>query len=101
MRRPARRPGEELLAPAALATEQVAELKERAAKAEENWERFLYLAADFENYKKRAARERQEAVTFANEALLKKLIPTLDAFEMALAASQARSGQRSRCARGS
>ena len=80
--------GEELLVPAALTAEQVAELKERAAKAEENWDRFLRLAADFENYKKRAARERQEAVTFANEALLKKLIPTLDAFEMALAAAK-------------
>jgi len=80
--------GKEVLAPAAPGAEQVAELKERAAKAEENWEKFLYLAADFENYKKRAARERQEAVTFANEALLKKLIPTLDAFEMALAAAK-------------
>jgi molecular chaperone GrpE len=42
-------------------------------------------AADFENYRKRAARERQEAVTYANEALLQKLLPVLDSFEMALA----------------
>ena len=80
--------GEEVLAPVALNAQEIASLKDRAAKADENWDRFLHLAADFDNYKKRAARERQEAVTFANEALLKKLIPTLDAFEMALAAAK-------------
>ena len=79
--------GEGLPAPVAVTAEQIKELQERAAKADENWDRFLHLAADFENYKKRAARERQEAITFANQALLKKLIPTLDAFEMALAAA--------------
>ena len=41
----------------------------------------------FDNYKKRAARERSDAVVFANESLLTKLLPVLDAFEMALAAS--------------
>lgn len=67
--------------------EQLEMLKEKAAKADEHWERLLREAADFENYKKRAVRERQEAITFANEALLQRLIPVLDAFEMALAAS--------------
>jgi molecular chaperone GrpE len=79
---------EVLPAPVALTADQIKDLQKRAAKADENWDRFLHLAADFENYKKRAARERQEAVTFANQALLKKLIPTLDAFEMALAAAK-------------
>jgi molecular chaperone GrpE len=62
------------------------QLKTQAAKAEENWDKFLRLTADFDNYKKRAARERQEAVSFANENLLVKLLPVVDAFEMALAA---------------
>jgi molecular chaperone GrpE len=78
---------ETLLPPVPLTPEQIAELKERAAKAEENWDRFLRQSADFENYKKRAARERQEAAAFANEVLLLKLLPTLDALEMALAAA--------------
>jgi molecular chaperone GrpE len=65
----------------------IEQLKTQAAKAEENWDRFLRLTADFDNYKKRAARERQEAVSFANENLLVKLLPVLDAFEMALAAT--------------
>jgi molecular chaperone GrpE len=88
---------EELPAPVALTAAQIEELKERAAKADENWDRFLRQAADVDNYKKRAARERVEAVTFANEALLKKLIPTLDAFEMALAAVKPGPANQSLC----
>jgi molecular chaperone GrpE len=65
------------------------QLKAQAAKADENWDKFVRLTADFENYKKRAARERQDAVSFANENLLVKLLPILDAFEMALAAAPA------------
>jgi molecular chaperone GrpE len=78
---------ETLPAIAPLTAEQIQELKDRAAKSDENWDRFLRQAADLENYKKRATRERLDAVTFANQALLQKLIPTLDAFEMALAAA--------------
>jgi molecular chaperone GrpE len=67
--------------------EQIEQLKERAAKADEYWDRLLRQTADFENYKKRAARERQDAVAYANEGVLTKLLPVLDAFEMALAAT--------------
>lgn len=63
------------------------EIKANAAKADENWDRLLRQTADFENYKKRAARERQDAIKFANESLLGRLIPVLDNFEMALAAA--------------
>ena len=63
------------------------ELKAKAAKADEHWDRCLRLSADFENFKKRSARERQEAIRFANESLLGKLIPILDNFESALAAA--------------
>jgi molecular chaperone GrpE len=68
--------------------EQFEELKARAAKADEYWERLLRTTADFDNFKKRAGRERQEAVRFANESLIQKLLPVLDSFEMALAAAQ-------------
>jgi len=63
------------------------QLKAQAAKASENWEQMLRVAADFENFKKRAARERQEISKYANESLLQKLIPVLDNFDMALAAA--------------
>ncbi len=71
-----------------VSAEQFAELKERAAKADEHWDRLLRTTADFENFKKRAAREKQDAIKFANESLLQKLIPVLDHFDMALAAAQ-------------
>jgi len=67
--------------------EQFEELKQRAAKADEHWERLLRATADFDNFRKRAARERQESIRFANEALLEKLIPVMDNFDMALAAA--------------
>jgi molecular chaperone GrpE len=76
------------LEPGTVTPEQLAELKERAAKADEHWERLLRTTADFENFKKRATREKQDAIKFANESLLQKLIPALDNFDMALSAAQ-------------
>ena len=74
---------------ATVSPEQLTELKERAGKADENWERLLRTTADFDNFKKRAAREKQEAIKFANEGLLQKLLPVLENLDMALAATQA------------
>ena len=68
--------------------EQWAALEERAAKADDHWDRLLRTAADFENFKKRASRERSEAAQSAGAALLQKLLPVLDHFEMAQAATQ-------------
>ena len=71
----------------------IADLKAQAAKAREHWDTLLRTTADFDNFKKRAARERQDAVKFANESLLQKLIPILDTFDMALtAATNAKEG---------
>src|SRR6202012_309586 len=72
---------------AALSPEKIGDLKARAAKADEHWERLLRTTADFDNFKKRAAREKTEAVQYANAALLQKILPVLDNFEMALAAA--------------
>jgi molecular chaperone GrpE len=44
--------------------------------------------ADFENYKKRAAREKDEAIKYANSALLERLVPILDNFELGLSAAR-------------
>jgi molecular chaperone GrpE len=73
--------------------EQFEELKQRASKADEHWERLLRATADFDNFRKRAAREKQESIRFANEALLEKLIPVMDNFDMALAATQNAQGE--------
>src|SRR5436190_4530378 len=87
--------GSEPLVPLDVATvtpQQFEELKDRAAKADEHWERLLRTTADFDNFKKRAARERQDAIKYANEGVLEKLVPVLDNFDMALAAAQTSSG---------
>ena len=70
-----------------LSAKQIEDLTARAAKADEHWERLLRTTADLENFKKRAARERQDAIRFANASLLEKLIPALDNFDMALTAA--------------
>ena len=47
-------------------------------------DKYLRLAAEFENYKRRAQRDHRQAVQFANESLLRDLIPTLDNLERAI-----------------
>ena len=69
-----------------MSDEQVQHEEQEDAAAEVD-DRLLRLAADFENYKKRAARERDEYVTFANERLIKELLPVLDDLERALQAA--------------
>jgi molecular chaperone GrpE len=66
--------------------QQQQEHEPEAAPVVEEDDRLLRLAADFENFKKRAARERDEYVAFANERLVKDLLPILDDLERALAA---------------
>lgn len=71
--------------PPALDSE-TADLQNRIAQLQDQ---LLRVSADFDNYKKRAARERQEAIKYAQESLLQRLIPVLDNFDMAQAAGQA------------
>jgi molecular chaperone GrpE len=80
--------GVEPVAVVPLTPEQIEELKTRADRADENWDRLLRTTADFENFKKRAARERIETAQSAAAALVQKLLPMLDHFEMAQAAAQ-------------
>jgi len=49
--------------------------------------------ADFDNYKKRAAREKEDAVKYANSSLLQRLVSILDNFELGLAAAKTESEQ--------
>jgi molecular chaperone GrpE len=78
----------EPVAVAPLTPQQIEELKARADRADENWDRLLRTTADFENFKKRAARERIESAQSATAALIQKLLPVLDHIEMAQTAAQ-------------
>jgi molecular chaperone GrpE len=59
-------------------------LDEKTQEAEENYTRLLRLSADMENLKKRQERERAELLQFANEGLIKELLPVVDNLERAL-----------------
>lgn len=63
-------------------------LKERLEaaekKAESNYERLLRMTAEFENYKKRSEREMNDFRKFANESLIKEILPVVDNLERAL-----------------
>jgi molecular chaperone GrpE len=45
--------------------------------------------ADFENYKKRCAREKEDAIKYANTSLLERLLPIVDNFDLGLTAARA------------
>jgi molecular chaperone GrpE len=75
-----------------LSAQLIEELKGKAAKADENWDKYVRVVADLDNYKKRAARERTEAIKYANEGLIEKLLPIVDNFEAALTAASAPQG---------
>lgn len=70
-----------------ITAEQFAELQAKAAKADETWDRYVRLNADFDNFRKRAARDREDGMRSAQERLLNKLLPVIDNFDMAMAAT--------------
>ena len=76
--------------PAALArrvAELEAELASARDEARQNYDRWLRERADLENQRKRAARERQDAVRYGNESLLRDLLPVVDNLDRAIAAA--------------
>jgi molecular chaperone GrpE len=68
------------------------ELEEKIAALEaqlgEARDQYLRKAADFENFRKRMNREKQEAIDYANQSLLVDLIQTIDDFERAIKAAE-------------
>ncbi|HTM07235.1 MAG TPA: nucleotide exchange factor GrpE [Verrucomicrobiae bacterium] len=60
------------------------QLEAKELEAKENRDRLLRQAADLDNYKKRATREKTDAIRYANESLVKDLLPVLDNLERAL-----------------
>jgi len=77
--------------PTAVGAEQT-DAEDPMAGLQADLDRFRDLAlrsqADFENYKKRSAREKEEAIKYANSALLERLVSIIDNFELGLAAAK-------------
>ncbi len=59
-------------------------LEEKEKEAKENYDRMLRVAADLENYKKRSLKEKEEWRKYANEDLIKAILPFVDNLERAV-----------------
>ena len=71
--------------------QQIADLQKEVAELKDQ---YLRKCADFENYRKRMFREKQEAFDYANTNLLTDLIAVLDDFDRALAAGVTPEGEQ-------
>jgi len=61
-----------------------AEVEAKANDAAEGHDKWLRLAAEFENYKKRMQKEKSDVMQFGNESLLRAVLPILDNLERAI-----------------
>src|SRR5438270_8803125 len=73
------------------------EIEDPMAGLQADLDRFRDLAlrsqADFENYKKRYAREKEDAIKYANASLLERLVAIVDNFKLGLEAARGESEQ--------
>ena len=59
-------------------------LQEAEKKAADNYEKYLRAVADLDNFRKRAAREKADAIQYGNETLLRDILPLVDGMDRAL-----------------
>jgi molecular chaperone GrpE len=85
--------------PASGEMDRIAALEVQLAETTAELNKFRDLAlrssADLDNYRKRMAKEREEAIKFANSGFLERLIPVLDNFELGLQAARSASSSDS------
>jgi molecular chaperone GrpE len=80
-------PTEERL-PDSITVTELEQLRAAAARADENWDKYLRAVAELENYRKRVAREKEELARYTSERVVAALLPVLDNLERALVAAQ-------------
>ncbi len=68
--------------------EMLAQIRKLQEENEELKNRLLRLQADFDNYRKRAKAEKEEHIEYANQELIKKLLPVLDNMDRACSSSE-------------
>ena len=66
------------------AAKEAAPAADSAAELEKFRDLAMRTAADFDNYRKRAVREKEDAIRYANSSLLEELLPVIDNFELGL-----------------
>ena len=65
-----------------------AELKQAKEQAEEHFAHLQRLQAEFDNYRKRTQKEKEETVKYAAERIVESMLPVLDNFERAMNSSK-------------
>jgi molecular chaperone GrpE len=60
------------------------QLAEKTREAAENYDKWLRLLAEFDNFKKRTQKEKADLMKFGNESLLRSILPILDNLERAI-----------------
>lgn len=70
------------------AAEQPDELAQLRVQAEENYQRFLRVQADFDNFRRRARTEKEDFAKYASLKLIEQLLPVVDNFDRALSSSK-------------
>ncbi|MDF2938834.1 MAG: grpE [Paenibacillaceae bacterium] len=68
--------------------EAAAELEALRRQAEESQEKYLRTQADFDNFRRRSRVEKEDFAKYASSKLVEQLLPVLDNFERAIAASK-------------
>jgi molecular chaperone GrpE len=63
-------------------------LQSKEQESKENYERYLRQVAEVDNFKKRLNREKEDAIRYANENLIKDILPVMDNLERAIAHAQ-------------
>jgi molecular chaperone GrpE len=66
------------------AEELAAQLAEKEKERQELYDRLLRTMAEFDNYKKRVAKDKEDLTRYGNEKLVRELLPVIDNFERAL-----------------
>ena len=61
-----------------------AKLEDAVKKAADNYDKYARSVAELDNYKKRAVREKVDAIQYGNENLLRDILPLVDGMDRAL-----------------
>ncbi len=59
-------------------------VEEKEKEAKDNYDKYLRAVADLDNYKKRAIRDKADAIKYGNEEIIKDILPFMDSLDRAL-----------------
>lgn len=77
-------PGAELAGETYTAEEMMVKLEEAEKRAADNYDKYVRTVAELDNYRKRAIREKADAIQYGNENLLRDILPLVDGMDRAL-----------------